>query len=594
MAPHINTATNIMDYRILRCSVLANWLAASWLIPASAQTLTVKDGLQLWLEADVGVTAGAGGKVTAWQDQSGKGNNASQTVADTSPLLVNNAINGKPVLRFDGVDDFLEVPDSDSISISGDITTFFLVKFDDFATYRAVWAKTLANQPGPNDWYTLPSSGIPRAYRGDGNGMNGYADGGKALTAGKYLVAGWDMAGSKLTHYIGGFASGGRGVDPAVIADANTSLLIGTRDDRVTIMKGDIAEILIYNRALTAAERRAVVVYLNKKYLYGNIDPAADPDQDGLTNLEEENLLTDLTNPDTDGDGLSDGDEVHKYKSDPLSTDTDGDLLSDSFEVNVLHTDPTKADTDGDGFSDYYEFHLMTDPLDPNSKPKQTSVNLFTGPDPGQGLDLSGNFVYAISFGNDTRDPLGGQIHDAIFTADTVDGVTVVASQVADNWDVGVNFGDSPEQQVLSSVLSSIRWSDAGNATDDQDHRAVTVTLSKLDIGASYKLQLLFGERLWARGFNISINGRAVAQAFAPFQWQGGFVGPGAATPRTNGVVLTHTFIATDTNAAIVLDGRPVTDPDMPDHNAIINGLTLELVAPAVDSDGDGLWDAWT
>src|SRR5439155_16811558 len=142
-------------------------------------------------------------------------------------------------------------------------------------------------------------------------------------------------------------------------------------------------------------------------------------------------------------------------------------------------------------------------------------------------------------------------------------------------------------------VMSSIRWSDAGNATDDQDHRAVTLTLSKLEIGGSYKLQLLFGERLWARGFDISINGRPVAQAFAPYQWQGGFVGPGGATPRTNGVVLTHNFIASSTNATFVLDGRPVTDPAMGDHNAIINGATLELVAAAVDSDGDGLWDAW-
>ena len=156
-------------------------------------------------------------------------------------------------------------------------------------------------------------------------------------------------------------------------ACADAAERVGYRVSRVDVGR-DIAEVLIYNRALTAAERRAVVVYLNKKYLYGNIDPAADPDQDGLTNLEEENLLTDLNNPDTDGDGVSDGDEVHKYKSNPLSTDSDGDLLNDGFEVNVLHTDPTKADTDGDGFSDYYEFHLLTDPLDPNSKPKKTTA----------------------------------------------------------------------------------------------------------------------------------------------------------------------------------------------------------------------------
>src|SRR5205814_8881189 len=136
-----------MNYRTLKWSFLASSLAASWIIPASAQTLTVTNGLQLWLIADAGVTAGAGGKVTAWQDQSGNGNNAAQTTADMSPLLVNNAINGKPVLRFDGVDDFLEVADSDSVSITGDITTFFLVKFDDFDNYRTVWAKTEAYKP---------------------------------------------------------------------------------------------------------------------------------------------------------------------------------------------------------------------------------------------------------------------------------------------------------------------------------------------------------------------------------------------------------------------------------------------------------------
>src|SRR5205814_4458415 len=140
-----------MNYRTLKWSFLASSLAASWIIPASAQTLTVTNGLQLWLIADAGVTAGAGGKVTAWQDQSGNGNNASQTTADQSPLLVNDAINGKPVLRFDGIDDFLQVADSDSVSIAGDITTFFVVKFDDFATYRAVWSKSAFGMPAPND-----------------------------------------------------------------------------------------------------------------------------------------------------------------------------------------------------------------------------------------------------------------------------------------------------------------------------------------------------------------------------------------------------------------------------------------------------------
>ena len=39
-------------------------------------------------------------------------------------------------------------------------------------------------------------------------------------------------------------------------------------------------------------------------------DPNADPDADGLTNLQEEQLGTNPNNADTDGDGYKDGDEV--------------------------------------------------------------------------------------------------------------------------------------------------------------------------------------------------------------------------------------------------------------------------------------------
>ena len=46
------------------------------------------------------------------------------------------------------------------------------------------------------------------------------------------------------------------------------------------------------------------------------------------------------------------------------ATDTDGDGLSDSDEVNVYGTDPTNPDTDGDGMSDGAEVQYGLDPLD--------------------------------------------------------------------------------------------------------------------------------------------------------------------------------------------------------------------------------------
>jgi len=95
----------------------------------------------------------------------------------------------------------------------------------------------------------------------------------------------------------------------------------------------------------------------------------ADTDDDGLTDGEEINEYgTDPLNPDTDGDGLSDGDEVNSYNTDPLDSDTDGDGLSDGDEVNVHNTDPLDSDTDGDGLTDGEEVNQYdTDPLNPDT-----------------------------------------------------------------------------------------------------------------------------------------------------------------------------------------------------------------------------------
>lgn len=94
----------------------------------------------------------------------------------------------------------------------------------------------------------------------------------------------------------------------------------------------------------------------------------ADPDKDGLVNREEKVFKTDPKNPDTDGDGLRDGEEVHQYKTDPLNPDTDGDGLKDGDEVRVHRTNPLNPDTDADGLQDGAEVLThKTDPLKPDT-----------------------------------------------------------------------------------------------------------------------------------------------------------------------------------------------------------------------------------
>ncbi len=91
---------------------------------------------------------------------------------------------------------------------------------------------------------------------------------------------------------------------------------------------------------------------------------SVDKDGDGLGKCDEEKIGTDPMNPDTDGDGLTDGQEFLTYKTDPLKADTDGDSLSDGEEVLKHKTDPLKVDTDGDGLNDGEEvMKYKTDPL---------------------------------------------------------------------------------------------------------------------------------------------------------------------------------------------------------------------------------------
>lgn len=63
--------------------------------------------------------------------------------------------------------------------------------------------------------------------------------------------------------------------------------------------------------------------------------PYEDPDNDGLTNLQEFQAGTDPHKADTDGDGLTDGQEMLVYHTNPLLTDTDGDGVPDGVEIQT-------------------------------------------------------------------------------------------------------------------------------------------------------------------------------------------------------------------------------------------------------------------
>lgn len=91
---------------------------------------------------------------------------------------------------------------------------------------------------------------------------------------------------------------------------------------------------------------------------------ARDPDRcQAIRDESRENACRDRVGPgDVDGDGIN-ADDERNYGTSDTSTDSDGDGLSDGEEVTVHKTDPAKADTDGDGYSDSTEISGGYDPL---------------------------------------------------------------------------------------------------------------------------------------------------------------------------------------------------------------------------------------
>lgn len=113
----------------------------------------------------------------------------------------------------------------------------------------------------------------------------------------------------------------------------------------------------------------------------GTSDANEDQDLDGLTNLAElQTHGTDPTQPDTEGDGLSDGWEILYGYSALINNETDADTANDpdadsdqddlkNALENQIGTNPNKKDTDEDGIIDPVEAQGGSDPTNPASTP---------------------------------------------------------------------------------------------------------------------------------------------------------------------------------------------------------------------------------
>ena len=90
-----------------------------------------------------------------------------------------------------------------------------------------------------------------------------------------------------------------------------------------------------------------------------------DSDGDGLSDQQEIILGANPLRADSDDDGLTDYEEVNIYLTSPLNPDSDGDGLSDYEEIKIYKTDPLNSDSDNDGYSDKTEIDTGYNPNGP-------------------------------------------------------------------------------------------------------------------------------------------------------------------------------------------------------------------------------------
>lgn len=220
-------------------------------------------GLQLWLKADAGVTLN-GSTVSQWDNQAPTGSSydAVQINAVNQPTYVINALNGKPVLRFNN-GQYLQ---GNIVQTSYNISIFCVAKISSYDNNDRIY---VLKENGLFDWISGPilylNSGIVGYYAKShhvcnaANSINNdfrtyeYIDVDSGITAKSYLNGDYVQSGIYENMY------------------KSDSYTIGAGDDGVVryFFSGDFVEFIVYyGVALSDTQRQQVEQYLRTKYAH--------------------------------------------------------------------------------------------------------------------------------------------------------------------------------------------------------------------------------------------------------------------------------------------------------------------------------------
>lgn len=235
-------------------------IAGSFTAPAQ---LAVTNGLQLWLDANDATTLTmSGGEVTQWNDKSGNNHHAVALDPAKRPQLNYDVIGGRPALAFDR--DQLTVAGGLPIGAGDERTMFFVFDYDTltqnselFGTGTDAMIDVGTHQPG----FPPPRDERLRLRQG---GDNFYTEAGTLPLGSHILTVLADADGTRAWTADGLLID-----DPGFFQHFNldgANLGIGGANFSGREFIGDLAEVLVYDRALGLDEINLVGAYLGEKY----------------------------------------------------------------------------------------------------------------------------------------------------------------------------------------------------------------------------------------------------------------------------------------------------------------------------------------
>ncbi len=216
-------------------------------------------GGQLWARYKASSEAGADGDPIVPQDISGNARHLTQATASLKPLLKTGIAGGKSVYRFDGVDDFCNVPDMSALTAG---TGFVVVKI--VTDPPAVESKA-------GLWRTDASTDGSHLPYIDGVIYDAFGSTARKTTVNPALSL---SSAFRIYDVVSAAGDWRSYLDRTLLFSTATNTVgfsatgfVGKSTGSTThFLDGDLAEVIFYSTALSTADRLAVETYLDEEY----------------------------------------------------------------------------------------------------------------------------------------------------------------------------------------------------------------------------------------------------------------------------------------------------------------------------------------